>query len=102
MKAIFALLFVLVSSAAFAATPMAGTGPCTRHTPVGVYCFCNHGVYRGSYLPGWIADPMVQQHYTRPGWHVSAIKGMHGGGKLCIRDRAPTAEEREQARGASR
>jgi hypothetical protein len=72
----------------------AGTASCTRNTPVGIYCYCNQGIRVGHPIPGWQEEDMNRGHYVRPGWHVRNIKGMHGGGKLCIRDREPTPEER--------
>ena len=41
---------------------------------------------RWSYHPGWIRDVTALGHSARPGSHVSAIKGMHGGGRVCYRD----------------
>src|SRR5437764_742431 len=48
----------------------AGTAPCTRNTPVGVYCYCNKGVRVGHPIPGWQEEDMNRSHYVRPGWHV--------------------------------
>jgi hypothetical protein len=76
----------------------AGTAPCTRNTPVGVACYCNHGVRAGRPFPGWQVDPNSPLHYVRPGWRVSVVKGMHAAGRLCYRDRMPTPEERAQFR----
>ena len=69
----------------------AGTAPCSRNTPVGATCYCNKGVRRGHPVPGWTASTADLTndgagHYMRPGWHVSATKGMHGGMKFCHRD----------------
>jgi hypothetical protein len=80
----------------------AGTAPCTHNTPVGVYCYCNNGIRIGHPKPGWELEDLNRSHYVRPGWHVRNIKGMHGGGKLCIRDRAPTPEERAEYRARHR
>ena len=69
----------------------AGTAPCSRYTPIGVPCYCNHGVRRGHPVPGWTLSGGdltndSRGHYMRPGWHVSAVKGMHGSMKFCFRD----------------
>lgn len=71
------------------------SGTCTRFTPVGVPCMCNSGIYRNSsYInqPGWHADERMRA--VRDGWHVTYLKGQHGGGMSCMRDRMPTPEER--------
>ena len=66
--------------------------PCTRMTPVGVACYCNHGIISGHPIPGW--GRAWALHYIRPGWHVTNPKGRHAGGNVCYRDREPTPEER--------
>src|SRR5438132_1593277 len=45
----------------------AGTAPCTRNTPVGVYCYCNKGIRAGHPIPGWQEEDMNRSHYVRPG-----------------------------------
>jgi hypothetical protein len=56
-----------------------------------VPCYCNHGVRRGHPVLGWTVSGGdltndSRGHYMRPGWHVSAVKGMHGSMKFCFRD----------------
>lgn len=99
MRVTLILLFLFAGGPVSAAV---GTAPCTHNTPVGVYCYCNSGVRVGHPKPGWQEEDMNRHHYVRPGWHVRNIKGMHGGGKLCIRDRAPTPEERAQYHSGQR
>jgi hypothetical protein len=73
-----------------------GKEACTRHTPIGVGCFCNQGILSKKNPPGWT----YVRHLTwiRPGWHVTNSKGEHAGGDTCYKDRDATPEERERFR----
>jgi hypothetical protein len=79
---------VLFALALIAGAPIivqaAGTDPCTRNTPVGVGCSCNHGVFRSrdKVGPGWDFDG---RHAVRVGWHATYLKGQHNA--VCFRDR---------------
>jgi hypothetical protein len=74
----------------------AGMGSCTRHTEVGVPCYCNGRILSRKNPPGWT----YVRHLTwiRPGWHVTNSKGEHAGGDTCYKDRDATPEERERFR----
>src|SRR6267142_369733 len=71
MRAVLTLLLLLVgwSSVVEAAT---GMEACTRHTPVGIGCYCNRGIVSSHQFPGWnhASGPFFKPMYVRPGWHV--------------------------------
>ena len=87
------VLFFGLSSVANAA----GMEACTRHTPIGIACYCNQAIVSGRQHPGWQqASGMYKPFFVRPGWHVTFLKKKHGVGLQCFRDRLPTPEERAQ------
>ena len=59
------------------------TGPCSRDTPHGQYCFCNHGVLRSrdGLRDGWYFDGKFA---VRTGFSFSYNKGSHTA--VCRRD----------------
>jgi hypothetical protein len=59
------------------------TGPCSRNTPHGQYCFCNHGVRRSrdGLRDGWYFDGKFAM---RTGFSFSYNKGSHTA--VCRRD----------------
>jgi hypothetical protein len=61
--------------------------PCSRYTPRGTRCFCNHGIVKGHPMPGWIpAGGDYKRKWVRPGFHMTNLKGMHSSGSMCFRD----------------
>ena len=87
------LFFVGWFSVVEAATAMEA---CTRHTPIGIGCYCNSRIVSTQQFPGWnhASGPFYKPMYVRPGWHVTNTKGMHGSGNVCYRYRMATPEER--------
>lgn len=65
----------------------AQNAPCSRYTPRGTRCFCNHGIVKGHEVPGWIpAGGDYKRKWVRPGFHMTNLKGMHSSGSMCFRD----------------
>jgi len=92
MKKFIALLVFLVGWSTSASS--AGLDACTRHTPIGVACFCNARIIATSPHQGWQQQAVYKPVFVRPGWHITFIKGQHGGGLQCYKDRQATPEER--------
>lgn len=64
----------------------AGMAPCSRYTPHGAPCFCNHGVFRGSGAAAHNPDFYLDErgHSVRKGFHTTYYKGTHS--NFCTRD----------------
>jgi hypothetical protein len=68
---------------------------CTRNTPVGIGCKCNRNIVSYTQWEGWVRIPgYPSAMYIRPNWHLTNLKGQHGGGNVCFKDRQPTERER--------
>jgi hypothetical protein len=93
MRSLIALLAFLVGWSSTTAS-LAGMDACTRNTPIGVACFCNGRIIASKPHPGWQQQAVYKPVFVRPGWHITFIKGQHGEGLQCYRDREATAEER--------
>jgi len=63
---------------------------CSRYTPIGIPCYCTHGILRRDNPPGWTYVRSLT--WIRPGWHVTNYKGEHGGGDVCYKDRQAPLE----------
>lgn len=89
MKALLHLLVLLFMLSLFVDNARAqylggpNTGPCSRNTPHGEYCFCNRGVRRSrdGLRDGWYFDGKFAM---RTGFSFSYNKGTHTA--VCKRD----------------
>ena len=97
MRAVLTLLLVFVGWSSVVEAAI-GMEACTRHTAVGIGCYCNRAIVSTHQFPGWIhaSGPFYKPMYVRPGWHVTNTKGMHSSGNVCYKDRMATPEERAE------